>query len=324
MRRIRSILPLADEVAPRAIASLRHAMSFVSLRRTLLRNTALPSRFVLMLSLWLPATLSVALPRPDAVPGGVAVVALGEAARAPHALYGGKRVLVARAPGGWYAVVGLPLEAKPGAHYLDVRSQDQQPRRLRFNVMSKSYAEQRLTLTDKRKVEPSADDLRRIERESARINQALRRFSERSDVVTDFRWPAAGPTSSPFGLRRFFNGQPRKPHSGLDIAAPEGAPIRAPAAGRVIDAGDFFFNGNTVFVDHGQGLITMYCHLSRIDVRVGEELKAGDRIGAVGKTGRATGAHLHWSISLNDARVDPLLFVPPSAPVEPPAHPAGN
>ena len=103
--------------------------------------------------------------------------------------------------------------------------------------MSKSYAEQRLTLTDKRKVEPSADDLRRIERETARINQALRRFSERSDVVTDFLWPAAGPTSSPFGLRRFFNAQPRNPHSGLDIAAPEGAPVRAPAAGRVVDTG---------------------------------------------------------------------------------------
>ena len=255
--------------------------------------------------------LAFALPRPEAVPGGVAVIAVGDDERAPRALYGGKRVLVAREQGAWYAIVGLPLEARPGAHFLELESADGARQRLQFEVVAKDYAEQRLVIKDKRKVEPNAADLRRIERETVRINQALRRFSERSDVVTDFQWPAAGPTSSPFGLRRFFNDQPRKPHSGLDIAAPEGAPIHAPAAGRVIDAGDFFFNGNTVFIDHGQGLVTMYCHMSRIDVRVGDEVGAGDRIGAVGSTGRVTGAHLHWSVSLNDARVDPSLFLPP-------------
>lgn len=279
------------------------------------------SSLYLLIAFLLPATV-LALPRPDSVPGGVAVVALENAAQPPRATYTGKRVLITREQDRWYAVVGLPLEATPGAHLLEVDYGDGRQAHLRFTVASKEYEVQRLTIKDTRKVEPNAEDLRRIRAEASRITKALSQYSDQPDVVTDFQWPTDGPTSSPFGLRRFFNDQPRKPHSGLDIAAPEGAPIIAPAAGRVIDTGDFFFNGNTVFLDHGQGLITMYCHMSRIDVQPGDVLKTGDRIGNVGKTGRATGPHLHWGVSLNDARVDPLLFLPP-APLAIPGNDAG-
>lgn len=272
------------------------------------------SRITALLIIALLPALAFALPRPDAVPGGVAVIHLGSADAAPRAHYAGKRVLVTREGDNWYAVIGLPLAAAPGAHMLDVTNGEGTQQRLQFQVAAKDYETQRLVIKDTRKVEPNAKDMERISKETPRIQQALRQYSEHDAVVTDFIWPAEGPTSSPFGLRRFFNDQPRNPHSGLDIAGPEGAPIVAPAPGRVIDTGDFFFNGQTVFIDHGQGLVTMYCHMSRIDVKPGDIVQAGDRLGAIGKTGRVTGAHLHWGVSLNDSRVDPLLFVPPREP----------
>jgi murein DD-endopeptidase MepM/ murein hydrolase activator NlpD len=253
------------------------------------------------------------------VPGGIAVVRLPVEANPASVRFEQQRVLVTRRENETYAIVGLALGVQPGTHYLEARTRADKPLRLAFEVRDKAYETQRITIKDTRKVNPEKRDMERIRREQKQIVSALSHWSDATVATLDFRKPVDGPLSSPFGLRRYFNDQPRKPHSGLDIAAGEGTPISAPAPGTVIDTGEFFFNGNTVFIDHGQGLITMYCHMSRIDVKPGQRVSAGEVIGAVGKTGRVTGAHLHWSVSLNNARVDPLLFLVEEPTAEEPA-----
>ncbi|MDD1014224.1 M23 family metallopeptidase [Pseudomonas rubra] len=238
------------------------------------------------------------------VPGGVAVVDLGPAATAPSARFDGKPVLVVKEQDTWLAIVGLPLTQKPGTAQLTQGS-----RNLNFSVASKKYPEQRITLKNKRQVNPDPADLKRIDAELAEQIKAYRSFSPTlpSNLILDK--PVNGPLSSKFGVRRFFNGEERNPHAGLDFAVPAGTPIKTPANGKVILIGNYFFNGNTVFVDHGQGFISMFCHMSKIDVKAGQQLSRGAVVGRVGATGRATGPHMHWNVSLNDARVDPAIFI---------------
>jgi murein DD-endopeptidase MepM/ murein hydrolase activator NlpD len=244
------------------------------------------------------------------VPGGVAIVPLPSASRTPPKVtFLQKPVLVvAGQEQRWVAVVGLPLDIAVQTQVLIVTEQKTSTE-IKFEVKDKKYREQRITVSNSRHVNPLADDMTRITRELELQNAAYRQFSPNtpSNILLDP--PVKGPLSSPFGLKRFFNGEPRAPHSGLDFAVPTGTPVVAPAAGKVILTGDYFFNGNTVFLDHGQGLITMYCHLSVIEVKVGDTLARGQVLGKVGATGRVTGAHLHWNVSLNDARVDPAIFI---------------
>ena len=250
------------------------------------------------------------------VPGGIAVITLPADAEPATARYRDRKVLVTRNDNNEHiAVIGLSLGSKPGRHYLKVKNTAGETQNLGFQVEDKAYEEQHITIKDKRKVNPEKRDMERITRESKQIKSALRHWSQQDDIALAFEKPVEGPTSSPFGLRRFFNEQARNPHSGLDIAAPEGTPIRAPAPGTVIETGDFFFNGNTVLLDHGQGLVTMYCHMNKIDVTPGQNVDSGEVLGEVGMTGRVTGPHLHWGVSLNDARIDPLLFLPPQKQV---------
>jgi murein DD-endopeptidase MepM/ murein hydrolase activator NlpD len=264
---------------------------------------------LLTLLFWVPL-VAQALPEHHAVPGGVAVIKLDTSAKqAPIVHYGDNRIMVVREGQHWYAVVGIPLTTKPGNHHIRVQEQVPPPYKVGFGVKNKQYATQRLTIKNKRKVNPNAADLKRIRGEKKIILAALKQWTHQDSVETSFMKPVDGPFSSPFGLRRFFNEQPRRPHSGLDIAAAEGVAIHNPSAGVVIETGDYFFNGNTVLIDHGQGLVTMYCHMSRIDVKPGQKVRRGEIIGAVGKTGRVTGAHLHWGVSLNNTRVDPILFL---------------
>lgn len=240
------------------------------------------------------------------VPGGVAVVPLGSEAQAPTARYQGKPVLVVREEGKrWIAIIGISLKSKTGAHQLQVND----GRTLNFTVIPKHYREQHIKLKNSRQVNPLAEDMVRINRELAEQTRAYQTFSPNQPSNLLFDKPVNGPLSSPFGLRRFFNGEERNPHSGLDFAVGAGTPIKSPAAGKVILIGDYFFNGNTVFVDHGQGLISMFCHMSKVDVKLGQSLPRGGIVGRVGATGRATGPHMHWNVSLNDTRVDPAIFI---------------
>lgn len=240
------------------------------------------------------------------VPGGVAVVPLGDGAQAPSARYKDKPVLVVREEGRrWIAIVGIPLKSAAGSHQLVVND----GRKLDFQVGDKHYREQHIKLKNTRQVNPLAEDMVRINRELAEQNKAYQIFSPGQPSNLMFDKPVNGPLSSPFGLRRFFNGEERNPHSGLDFAVGAGTPIKAPAAGKVILIGNYFFNGNTVFVDHGQGLISMFCHMSKVDVKLGQSLPRGGIVGRVGATGRATGPHMHWNVSLNDTRVDPAIFI---------------
>jgi murein DD-endopeptidase MepM/ murein hydrolase activator NlpD len=251
------------------------------------------------------------LPRASAVPGGVAIVSLPvQSDTPPKVYYHNKRVMVAPDGEGthsWVAITGIPLGAKVGKQKLAVKT-EHGDKTVAFNIKYKKYKSQYITIKNKRQVNPNKEDLKRIKKDTKEIHYALGLWSPSEQLPTKFVLPVKGYLTSPFGLRRFFNKQPRKPHSGIDIAAPAGTPIHAPMDGTVVSTNKYFFNGNTMFIDHGNGLVTMYCHMSKFNVKPGQAVKKGDIIGAVGKTGRVTGPHLHWGVSLNDTMVDPGLF----------------
>jgi len=251
------------------------------------------------------------LPRHTPVPGGIAIVDLkSNSDTAPEVNFLKRRVMVVKGKNGnWQAVIGIPLSIKAGKHKITIKTADK--KRLAFKVTGKKYELRHITISNKRKVSPTKADIDRHLKEKPLMLTALKTWTEQQEVPASFILPVKGRLSSEFGLRRIYNKQKRvRRHTGLDIAAPNGTPIVAPAKGKVILTGDYFFTGGTVFIDHGQGLITMYCHLSKTDVKAGDELQQGDRIGEVGSTGRVSGPHLHWVVSLNNTKVEPKLFLP--------------
>ncbi|MEO6079991.1 MAG: peptidoglycan DD-metalloendopeptidase family protein [Steroidobacteraceae bacterium] len=268
----------------------------------------------LVLALLLPAALPAAgpsiLPSSSAVPGGVLVIDLGDAGQpAPQVEWEGRRVLVTTDAGHHKAVVGIALAVAPGNYSLKLRDAGGE-HTLPVRIVPKKYTEQRLSVPQSQ-VDLSPTDSARVEQEQLRQRASLDSFTDALPATFRLLQPTSGPRSDSYGKRRVFNGQSRNPHSGMDIAAPTGAPIVAPADALVLDTGDFFFNGNTVILDHGSGFITLYCHLSAYAVKKGDRVKAGQVIGKVGATGRVTGPHLHFGVLLNGASVDPALFLAP-------------
>lgn len=250
-----------------------------------------------------------ALPQPVSVPGGVAVVNLGPAQSPPPTRLNGRKVLIAGDASGWFAVVGIPLETNAGTELpLAVERAGGRIETIALAIGSKEYATQHLTVKPGQ-VELSPADLARHEQERAHLEEVRNTFTASAPDSLRLLQPCEGPRSDSFGKRRFFNGQPRNPHGGMDIAAPAGTPVVAAGAGTVIDTGDYFFSGQTVVIDHGSGFLTLYAHLSAIEAGIGDRVPAGMQIGRVGATGRVTGPHLHFSVYLNAVAVDPGLFL---------------
>lgn len=239
-------------------------------------------------------------------PGGIAIVPLGVSEQAPDARFDGKPVLVTRAGDEWLAIVGIPLDQATGTANLVVGDQ-----RLSFTVVPHSYREQHLTVAPKF-VNPDPSAQERIADEQREITAAMTYYRRSPVTLRALQPPIPGARSDSFGSRRFFNKEPRSPHRGMDIKGNTGTEIKAPLAGTVLLTGDFYFTGNAVFLDHGQGLVTLYAHLDNIGVEIGDRLNTGAVLGTVGATGRVTGAHLHFATYLNGTAVDPALLLEPA------------
>lgn len=272
-----------------------------------MKHASTIARHLVGLLLALACGGALALPRHLPVPGGIAVLELAGAA-APQVHFDGRPQPVVRENGRWFALIGIPLDSTPGPQQATVDDGGRQ-RTLAFTVRARHYPTQRLTIPDARMVTPPPELAERIVAEQQRLDALKRHFSSSPEPATDFALPAAGRLSARFGLRRILNGEARAPHSGLDLAVAGGQPVRAPAPGTVLAVEDFYFAGRTVVIDHGQGLLTLYAHLSQVAVAPGQAVARGAALGASGASGRATGPHLHWVVVVGGSAVDPELFL---------------
>jgi murein DD-endopeptidase MepM/ murein hydrolase activator NlpD len=250
-----------------------------------------------------------ALPEQSLVPGGIALLKLPNHKQDTKVYFNNRRIAVFPYKDSWMAMAGIKLSSKPGDYEFSIKRADGRISKAKVTVKYKEYDEQHLTIKNKRKVNPNKKDSERIAKERVRKKKAKYQFTETTPNV-DFTWPVTGRISSIFGLRRFFNEQERSPHNGLDVAASEGTPVISAASGTVIETGDFFFSGNMIYIDHGQGIISLYAHLSEISVKPGDVINQGDVIGKVGQTGRVTGPHLHFAIFANQTLIDPIFMLP--------------
>ena len=238
------------------------------------------------------------------------------------------------APGSRVWLRGKPLRVSPRGHFvfgfgrdetgtarLEVETPDGRRHRRALSIVERRYHEQRVEGVPGRTVTPSPEHLARIRNEAKQVRRARSPHTEREDFAGPFRWPLHGPITGVYGSQRFYNGQPRQPHFGVDVARLAGTPVTAPAGGVVrLAHPDMFYSGGTLVIDHGYGLFSTMIHMREVDVSIGDELRAGDPVGTVGASGRATGPHLDWRINWFDVRLDPVLLVGPM-PVTPEADP---
>lgn len=268
--------------------------------------------FINFIALFSTSIFALDYPSINPVPGGIAVVDLEPSFNnLTKVFFNKKRVLVKKSKSGWQAIIGLPLKIKAGKHNITIIDNKGNKKKKGFLVSNKDYETRHITINNKRMVSPTKKDIERHYKEKPLMIAALKKWSDNNNIQTNFIAPVDGRFSSIFGLKRIYNKQARiRRHTGLDIAAPQGTNIKSPAKGTVIRTGSYFFTGNTVFIDHGQGLVTMYCHLNKTHVKAGQQLVQGESIGTVGMTGRVSGPHLHWVVSLNNTKVDPKLFIP--------------
>ncbi|WP_380022495.1 M23 family metallopeptidase [Dokdonella ginsengisoli] len=268
------------------------------------------------------ATALFALPQAQAAPAS--------GVQAPASVPQGSLVVVHVAPGSQVRYADRELRVTPdgaavfgvgrderGPVSFEVRARDGSRRRVAVEVTPRDWPVERIVGVPPKTVEPPPEIAERIKREQARVVAARARDDDRADFEQTFLWPVTGRISGRFGNQRVYvvngKGVPKSPHSGMDIAAPEGTPVKAPAAGIVSFAdGGLYLTGGTLLIDHGHGVSSNFLHLSRIDVKVGERIAQGQVVGAVGKTGRATGPHLHWGLNWFDVRLDPLLLLEPA------------
>ena len=250
------------------------------------------------------ATDTVRFDFPADVPQGSLV--MGTLPKGAQARFDGHAL---RADGSGQIVFGIGRDAT-SPQTVDVRLADGSLRKIDIAISKRDWPIQRVNGVPDNTVNPPPAIAARIARENARIVAARRADTDGTGFAQAFEWPVQGRVSGRFGNQRIFNGTPKSPHSGMDIAATQGTPIRAPADGVVTLAEPaFFLTGGTVMLDHGHGVSSNFLHMSRIDVKPGDAVKQGQVLGAVGMTGRATGPHLHWGMTWFDVKIDPLLVL---------------
>ncbi len=240
--------------------------------------------------------------------GGIAVLKLDGFKSKPKLFYKASEAKVVKRDGEFFAVIGIGVDEKVGRRHIvavdGVKKID-----LYFEILPKEYEKEYITLKSSKHVSLSAKNLARHQSEREKSRELFLSFNKNIESDLEFVLPLKGRVSSPFGKKRYYNNKPRSPHKGVDIAAPQGSDIVATQRGLVAISEEFFFNGNTIYIDHGEGVVSMYCHMEKLLVKAGEMVERGQVIGTVGETGRATGPHLHFGLFLNTKAVDPSVFI---------------